>query len=39
MTDKRCSDQHCGRIWQGYTEHVLGGESEQVDYTEWSRSS
>ena len=36
MTDKKWSDQHFGRIWQSYTEHVLGGESEQADYTEYS---
>ena len=39
MTDKKWSDQHFGRIWQSYTEHVLGSESKQADYTEWSRSS
>ena len=39
MIDKRWSDQHCGRIWESDTEHVLGGESQQADYIEWSRSS
>ena len=37
--DKKWSDQHFGRICQSYTEHVLGNESKQADYTEWSGSS
>ena len=39
MNNKKWSDQHFGRMCQSYTEHVLGSESEQADYTEWSGSS
>ena len=37
--DKKWSDQHCGRIWQGYSEHVVGSKGEQADYIERSGSS
>ena len=36
MTDQDWSDRRQGKLRQSYTKHVLGGESKQTNYTEWS---
>ena len=37
MTDQDWSDQCQGKLRQSHTKYVLGGESKQTNYTEWSR--